>query len=104
MIKSADLVSWNVTRVVDLVCYAVQTRGAMARNVNYRILAKLPDGRNIQVYQKSDIIRIGDRLFGACFQLSELGYPSSIGFSAETSTAFLLDQTAWHFVYFSMPH
>jgi hypothetical protein len=73
----------------------------MARNINYRILAKLSDGRNIQVSKKDDLIWLGDRLFGACLQLSELGNPSSIGFSAQTSSTFLLDQTAWHFVYFS---
>jgi LmbE family N-acetylglucosaminyl deacetylase len=101
LVKGADLVSWNITRVGDLVCYAAHTRGAMVRNVNYRILAKLPDGRNLQVSKKSDMIRIGDHLFGACLQLSELGDPSSIGFSAQTSSAFLLDQTAWHFVHFS---
>jgi LmbE family N-acetylglucosaminyl deacetylase len=104
LVKSADLVSWKVTRVGDLACFAAQTRGPITKNVNYRILAKLPDGRNLRVDQKDDMIWIGSRLFGACFHLSELGEPSSIGFSAETSSAFLLDQAAWHFVYFSNLH
>jgi LmbE family N-acetylglucosaminyl deacetylase len=104
LIKSADLVSWKVTRVGDLVCYASQTRGPMARNVNYRILAKLPDGRNIEVSNKNDLLRVGDHLFGACFHLSELGDPLLMGFSAQTSSAFVLDQTAWQFVYFSDFH
>jgi LmbE family N-acetylglucosaminyl deacetylase len=104
LMKSADLTGWKATRVGDLACFAAQTRGPIARNVQYRILAKLPDGRNLRVDQKDGMAWIGDHLFGACFHLSELGDPSSIGFSAQTSSAFLLDQTAWSFVYFSNFH
>jgi LmbE family N-acetylglucosaminyl deacetylase len=101
LFKSADLVNWKVSRIGDLVCFAAQTRGPLTKRVNYRILAKLPDGRNLQVSKKEDLLWIGDRLFGACFHLSELGDPASMGFAAQTSSTFVLDQTAWHFVYFS---
>jgi hypothetical protein len=104
LMRSADLTGWKVTRVGDLACFAAQTRGPIARNVQYRILAKLPDGRNLRVDQKDGMAWIGNHLFGACFNLAELGEPSSIGFSAQTSSAFLLDQTAWSFVYFSKFH
>jgi hypothetical protein len=102
--RSADLTGWKVTRVGDLACFAAQTRGPIAHNVQYRILAKLPDGRNLRVDQKDGMAWIGNHLFGACFNLAELGEPSSIGFSAQTSSAFLLDHTAWSFVYFSKFH
>lgn len=101
VLKSADLVGWKVSRLGDLVCFAAETRGPIAGNMDYRILAKLPDGNIMQISKKEESITFADRHFGACFSLSDLGDPSAIGFAAETRLSLLLDRTAWHFVYIS---
>ena len=99
ILPGADLVSWRVARVGDLLCFGSETRGPASKYFNYIILAKLPDGTNIRLSQLDDLIWITDQYFGACFNLGDLGNPSAIGFSAETrQRTILVDCTAWLFV------
>ncbi len=98
--SSADLVSWQVVRLGDLVCFGAETRGAISRHLNYRILAQLPDGSRLRISQLDDMISVTKHHFGACFNLEELGNPAAIGFSAETrSGSMLIDHTAWYFAH-----
>lgn len=98
--SSADLVSWRVARVGDLLCFGSEIRGPASKHFNYSILAKLPDGSTLSVSKPDQIIWFGDQYFGACFNLDDLGDPAAIGFSAETrNRSVLVDRTAWRFIY-----
>ena len=97
--QSIDIEGWKVSRIGNLICFGAETRGPIRKNVSYRVLAKLPDGDTLQVSNQDDLIMFTDHLFGACFGPDDLGDPSTIGFSAEAKSGFLVDHTAWQFVY-----
>jgi LmbE family N-acetylglucosaminyl deacetylase len=104
LFSSADLVSWRAARLGGLICFGAEIRGKASSHINYIIRAKLPDGSNLRVSQPDDLIWFADQHFGACFDLTELGNPAAVGFSAETRNRnILVDRTAWRFVHFTNP-
>ncbi|MBI4927865.1 MAG: hypothetical protein HY835_08870, partial [Anaerolineae bacterium] len=97
----AEIMSWNVTRLGDLVCFSAETDGKITDDLHYRVLAKLPNGSTMQVSDRDELLTPDEHMFGACFNIDEIGDPDTIGFSAETWTGDQANRTAWHFVYLS---
>ncbi|PKO05088.1 MAG: hypothetical protein CVU41_13690 [Chloroflexi bacterium HGW-Chloroflexi-3] len=97
--SSTDLISWHTVRINNLICFGSETRGPSSNQINYIIRAKLPDGKNLQIFQSEDIVWLSNRNFNTCFNIDEFNNPDVIGFAAETRyKSDVLDRTAWRFI------
>ncbi len=98
ILPGADLVGWKAVRAGELLCFTAETRGRISSRLDYRVLAKLPNGETLTAVRQNDLLLLPPHQLGACYNLGDLNYPPVIGFSAESRYGQILDQTAWHFL------
>ena len=98
MMSSADLVSLQVTRLGDQLTLSASTRGALLRELDYKLMVKLLDGRTLVYIYPGTAVRSGSNTFSVTLNLSDLGNTQVLGFAAEVQEGVTLDRTGWHFV------
>ena len=101
-ISGADLVSIQISRLGDNVCFTAETRGKLRKWITYRIFVRLSDGETYEKKVNFDLPVLPNRFFQSCFNLEELGNPDVIGFSSETLRgSTMIDTTSWHYAVLS---
>jgi len=98
LLKWSDLVGWEVTRLGNVLNLKVDTYGHTIPEVDYRILVKTPSGETTVYTLKNPQVTRASHSISAQLDLSVLGNPPVLGFSAEAYRGGLLDRTSWNFV------
>ena len=97
VIAGADILGWQVRRSGSTLWFIVKTRGRLAPELDYSIFIKTPDGKTQVIDCNGPDHRWAANAFYAKVDLAQLGSPSVVGLSAESSQKMVLDRTAWHF-------
>lgn len=103
MVGGADLVGLQATRRGNQLTLSANTRGALLRELRYKLMVKLPDGRTLVFSYPGSAIRTGSNTFSANLNLSDLGNTQVLGFAAEVQEGVTLDRTGWHFIILKNP-
>jgi len=98
LLAGSDIVSWQVMRLGNQVWLGAQTRGKLLPELKYSITIKTPDGTTRVVDCSKTANHLSIDMFFTTIDLSQIGNPAVIGFSADVSQEMVLDRTAWHFI------
>ena len=98
LLAGSDIVSWQVMRLGSQVWLGAQTRGKLLPELKYSITIKTPDGTTRVVDCSKTANHLSTNTFFTTIDLTQIGNPAVIGFSADVSQEMVLDRTAWHFI------
>lgn len=99
----ADLIGWKVSRAGDNLLLTAETRGPLMDGIQYRIIIKAPNGTTHNYLLTDPAEHRSYSSFTTQVSLAELGNPTVLVFSAETTKDVVLDYTAWEFIQLGIP-
>jgi LmbE family N-acetylglucosaminyl deacetylase len=98
LVRGADLVGWQITRLGDTVWLTAETRGRLLPGLDYTIDLKTLDGHTRTIsYRAEDLLR-GSKGYTVSLDINELGPVPVVGFAAEVKEGATFDRTGWRFI------
>jgi LmbE family N-acetylglucosaminyl deacetylase len=98
LVRSADLVGWQVMRLGNIVWLTAETRGRLLPGLSYLLYVKTMDGRTRTITFRADDALTTRNGFTVSLNMNELGPVPVVGVAAEVKEGATLDRTGWRFV------
>ncbi len=98
VVRSADLVGWQVMRLGNIVSLTAKTRGRLLPGLSYMFYVKTLDGHTRTITFRAEDALAARNGFTISLDMNELGPVPVVGFAAEVKEGVTLDRTGWRFI------